>query len=227
MLRIFVPVAIQGVVSSLEPRLEAAAGVPITQESDLNPEIPERIRAGEAYDIALTNPPYARALIEGGHAKASSHRAFGRVPLAIAARDRATASAVSDVREIGALLRKAESIAYTGAGTSGRTFLDAMERMGLIGAVLPKSRALDGGVPAVSVANGDNELAIAPLTTVLATPGVITAAVFPEHLETHIDMSVFLSNSARTGAVTMIEFLTSPDLDDELAASGISRFALT
>ena len=227
MLRIFVPVAIQRVIGSLKPRLEAATGVPITQENDLNPKIPERIRAGEAYDIGLTNPPYARALIEGGHVNASSHRAFGRVPLAIAARDRAKASAISDVQEIEALLRKAESIAYTGAGTSGRTFLDVMGRMGLIGAVLPKTRALDGGMPAVSVANGDTELAIAPLTTVLATPGVITAAVFPEHLETHINMSVFLSNSAQTGAVTAIEFLTSPDLDDELADSGISRFALT
>lgn len=226
-MRIFVPVAIQRVLSSLAPRLEAAAGVSITQENDLNPKIPERIMAGETDDIGLTNPPYARALIEGGHANAGSHRAFGRVPLAVAARDGTVASAVSDVQEIEALLRKAESIAYTGPGTSGRTFFHAMERMGVTESVLPKSRGLAGGVPAASVANGDNELAIAPLTTVLATPGVVPAAVFPEHLEAHIDMSVFLSKSAQNEAVTVIEILISPDLDNELAASGISRFDLT
>ncbi|MBF9031082.1 solute-binding protein [Rhodobacterales bacterium HKCCE3408] len=226
-LRMFVPAAIRAVMDRLKPRLEAETGVQIVQEVELNPLIPERIRAGEPYDVGLTNPHYAKALIEDGLADGGSHRAFGRVSLAVARRGMANGQIIADSQGIGALLRGAKSIAYTGAGTSGRTYLDALDRMGLTGTVLPRSHPMAGGVPAVSVARGEYELAIAPLTTVIATQGVAPAAVFPEHLGTHIDMSVFQSVAAPNASAKVIEFLTDHQLDDELAAAGITRFELT
>ena len=225
-LRMFVPTAIRALMNHLTPRLEAKTGVLLIQEVELNPLIPERIRAGEPYDIGLTNPPYAKALIDDGFADGGSHRAFGRVSLAVARKGEAHSQIIADSNDIEALLRSAKSITYTGAGTSGRTYLDAMERMGLTDSVLPRSHAMAGGVPAVSVATGEYELAIAPLTTVIATPGVVPAAVFPEHLGTHIDMSVFRSATSPTAAAKVIDFLTNHDLDDELAAAGIARFEL-
>jgi hypothetical protein len=223
----FVPAAIRAVMDRLTPRLESEAGVRLIQEVELNPLIPERIRSGEPYDIGLTNPPFAKALINDGFAYGGSHRAFGRVSLAIARRGEAHGQIIVDSNGIEALLRSAKSIAYTGAGTSGRTYLDAMERMGLTDSVLPRSHAMAGGVPVVSVATGEYELAIAPLTTVIATPGVVPAAVFPEHLGTHIDMSIFRSAVSPIAAATVIDILTGHDFDDELAAAGIARFELT
>ena len=225
-LRMFVPAAIRAVMDRLTPRVEAETGVRLIQEVELNPVIPERIRAGEPYDIALTNPHYATALIEDGLADGGSHRAFGRVSLAVALKGGAHGQIITDSQGIEALLRSAKSIAYTGAGTSGHTYLDVMERMRLTGAVLPKSHAMAGGVPAVSVATGEYEIAIAPLTTVIATPGVVPAAVFPEHLGTHIDMSVFRNAASPGTAAKVIDILTDHDLDDELAAAGIARFEL-
>jgi molybdate transport system substrate-binding protein len=226
-LRVFVPAAIRAVVERLAPRVEAATVVRLIQDVELNPLIPERIRAGEPYDIGLTNPPYVKALIFGGFADGGSHRAFGRVPLAVARKGGANGQVIEDSQGIAALLRSAKSIVYTGAGTSGRTYLDVLERMGLTDSVLPRSHAMAGGVPAASVAAGEYELAIAPLTSVLATPGVAPAAVFPEHLGTHIDMSIFRSISSPEAAATVIGILTGHDLDDELAAAGIARFELT
>ncbi len=178
-LRLFVPAAIRAVMDRLAPRIEAATEVRLIQEVELNPLIPERIRAGEPYDIGLTNPPYARTLIKDGFADAGSHRAFGRVPLAVARRGEAKGQIVADSKGIEALLSIAKSIVYTGAGTSGRTYMDAIERMGLTDSVLPRSHAMAGGVPAVSVATGEYELAIAPLTTVLATPRGDSRSRFP------------------------------------------------
>ena len=225
-LRLFVPAAIRAVMAGLAPRMEAATMARLEQEFELNPLIPERIRAGEPYDIGLTNPPYVKPLIEDGFADGGSHRAFGRVPLAVARRGGAPRQIVSDSQGIADLLSAARSIVYTGAGTSGRTYLSAIERMALTDSVSTKSHAMAGGIPAVSVATGDYELAIAPLTTVLATPGVVPAAIFPEHLGTHIDMSVFRSVASSDSAAKVIEFLTSHELDDELAAAGIARFEL-
>ncbi|WP_160381460.1 substrate-binding domain-containing protein [Pseudooceanicola pacificus] len=226
-LRMFVPAAIRAVMARIMPRVEAGTGLRILQEVDLNPLIPKRIRAGEPYDIGLTNPPYAKALIEDGFADGSSHRAFGRVSLAVAGQGAAQGRIMTEAAEIAALLRGARGIAYTGPGTSGRSYLDALERMGLSGSVLPHSHAMDGGVPAASVAHGDYELAIAPLTTVLATPGVVPVAVFPESLGTHIDMSVFQSVASPEIVAQVTDILTGHALDDELAAAGIARFDLS
>lgn len=226
-LRMFVPAALRAVMERLTPRLEAETGVRLIQEVELNPRIPERIRAGEPYDIGLTNPSYAKALIDDGFADGGSHRAFGRVSLAVAHKGMETGQMIADSQGIETLLRSAKSIAYTGAGTSGHTYLDVIERMGLTDSVLPQSHAFAGGIPAVSVATGEFELAIAPLTTVIATPGVVPAAVFPEHLDTHIDMSIFRNAASPNTAAIVIDILTGRDLDDDLAAAGIARFELT
>lgn len=224
--RFFVPAAIKVIIGRLAPRIETAAGAPLSLIIDLNPAIPKRIATGEAFDIALTNPPYATALFEKRLADCASHRPFGRVPLAIARRADVELPVLTQATDIAALLRDAQDIVYTGAGTSGRIYLEVLEKLRLRDEVTAKSQSMSSGVPAVSVATGDVELAVAPLTTVLATPGVVPAAIFPEELEAHIDMSVFLSSKPRIGAEFVLDFLTAVDLDTELADAGIMRFEL-
>jgi hypothetical protein len=70
------------------------------------------------------------------------------------------------------------------------------------------------------------DLAVAPLTTVLASPGVRPAAIFPEAFDAHIDMSLCLAVTAASSASAVRDLLLSPALDDELQAAGITRFAL-
>jgi len=224
-LRIFVPLAIRAVFEGLVSRLEAAAGRAPALVLDLNPAIPRRIQAGEPYDVALTNPPYVATLVAAGLVDGASHRPFGRVPLAIGRRAGVAAPVLTDAPEIIALLRGAASIAYTGAGTSGKTYLDAMARLGLAEAVATKARPMGGAGPVASVAAGETELAVGPLTTILASPGVVPAAIFPEALGTGIDMSVFLSPLPGPGAAGVLDFLTGPELDAELADAGAKRFA--
>ena len=226
-LSIFVPTAIRAIMSRLAPRIEAAAGGSIRQTVDLNPAIANRIAAGEAFDIGLTNPPYVNALIQSGHADAASHRSFGRISLALGRKAGVEHALGSNPQEIADILRAAKSIAYTGAGTSGRIFLEAADRLGVSEAITSKSRAMDGGAPAQSVAAGEIEIAVAPLTTLMATPGVVPVALFPEALGAHIDISVFLSTAPPQSATRVTAFLTASDLDAELAEAGIARFALT
>ncbi|WP_372624106.1 substrate-binding domain-containing protein [Falsiroseomonas sp.] len=222
-LRIFVPVAIRAIFARLAPRLEAAAKRAVVPVFDLNPAIPERILAGEAYDIGLTNPPYVDALVAAGRADGASHRPFGRIPLAIGRRAGVEGPVLTDAAGIAALLRGAESIAYTGDGTSGRTYLDAIARLGLAEAVAPKSRPMGAGGPVASVAAGEAELAVGPLTTIMASPGVVPAAIFPAAAGAQIDMSVFLSTSRAAGAAEVLGVLTGAELDAELAAAGVMR----
>jgi len=226
-LRIFVPVAIRALYLRLAPRLEAAAGRTLAPLFDLNPAIPERILAGEAYDIGLNNPPYVGALVAAGRADGASQRPFGRIPLAIGRRAGMEAAVLTDAVGIAALLRGAESIAYTGEGTSGRTYLDAMDRLGLSEAVAPKGRPMGAGGPVASVVAGETELAVQPLTTIMASPGVVLAAIFPAVAGAQIDISVFLSTLRALGASDVLDVLTGAELDAELAAAGVMRFQPT
>lgn len=223
-LRIFVPVAIRAIFMRLAPRLEAAAGRALAPIFDLNPAIPERILAGEAYDIGLTNPPYVDALVAAGRADGASQRPFGRIPLAIGRRAGVEAPVLTDTAEIAAVLHGAESIAYTGEGTSGRTYLDAMTRLGLSEVVAPKGRPMGAGGPVASVVAGETELAVQPLTTIMSSPGVVLAAIFPAEAGAQIEISVFLSTSCAVGAADVLDVLAGSELDTELAAAGVMRF---
>lgn len=225
-LRIFVPLAIRAIVDGLQSRLEAAAGRVLVPFVDLNPAIARRIAAGEAFDVGLTNPPYAEELIAAGRVDGASHRPFGRVPLAIGRRASAEGTVAKGAVEIAALLRGARSVGYTGAGTSGKTYLDAMARLGLSDAVAVKSRPMGAGEAVAAAAAGEIELAVAPLTSILSSPGVVPAAVFSDALGAHIDISVFLSPSPGIGAAAVLAYLTGAELDAELAAAGVMRFEL-
>lgn len=226
-LTILVPLAIKPVVAELRPGMESAAGAPLRAVHDLNPAIAERVFEGRRGDIGLSNPRYVRQLIDAGHVAPEAHRAFGRVRLAVARRDGVGGPVLTETQEIVEMLSAARSIGYTGAGTSGRTFLGVRGRLGLVAQIGPRCRPMGGGAPVAAVAAGDIEFAVAPLTTILASPGVEPAAIFPDALETHIDMSVFVTRMAGPEAMAVLEFLTSPELDARLAAAGVSRFELT
>lgn len=224
---ILVPLAIKAVINAFGARMEAVAGLPLRTVNDLNPAIPERLFAGRPGDIGLTNPPYVRQLVEAGLVDPAAQRAFGRVRLAVARKAGSDAPVLHETDEIVGMLKAAKSIGYTGAGTSGRTYLGVLGRLGIVSEVAPQSRPMGGGAPVTAVAAGEIELAVAPLTTILASPGVAPAAIFPDALGTHIDMSVFVTRQAAPEAMAVLEFLTSPALDEELAAAGVSRFELT
>lgn len=225
-LRIFVPAAVRALMEKLAPRLEVAARRMLVQVVDLNPRIPERIAAGEPFEIGMTNPQYVTALIASGHVDGASHRPFGRVPLAICRKAGTEEAVLTGAEEIVAMLRSAKSIGYTSSGTSGRIYVQAIDRLGLSRSITPKSRPMGSGEPVASVAAGEAELAIAPLTTIISNPGVVPAAIFPDELGTNIDISIFLSASPKDGADSVLELLSGTELDDELTAAGLLRFEL-
>ena len=224
-LKILSPVAVRALMNRLAPRLDEVAGRPTEPVIDLNPAIADRIRAGERFDLGLTNPHFVPALIELGRIDGASHQPFGRVPLAIGRKEGTASGVATGVEGVVALLTKATSIGYTGAGTSGHTYLDVVERLGLSRAALPKSRPMAAGGPIAAVASGEVEFCIVPLTTVRSAPGVVPAAIFPSELGADIDISVFLSSAPAEGAAMILEFLTSPKIDADLTAAGLIRFA--
>ncbi|TJX00949.1 MAG: molybdate ABC transporter substrate-binding protein, partial [Mesorhizobium sp.] len=82
-----------------------------------------------------------------------------------------------------------------------------------------------GGQTATSVARGEAELAVVPVTSILAAaPDVILIGPFPVQLKSHIDFDLAISAATNTDAARrLLNFLSSPELDKPLAATGIER----
>jgi molybdate transport system substrate-binding protein len=161
-------------------------------------------------------------LVASGHADGQSLCAFGRVPLALAVAG-ADGEYITEPRAIAALLLAAESIAFTGPGTSGRIFREMADRLGVLDRIEGHLKPMDAGQPIRAVAEGACALAAAPLTVVRATPGVRAAAICPAAMGTDIEMSAFLSTAPSEGAERLLSVLTDPAMDPALAEAGVMR----
>ncbi len=227
-IRLFGPVAIRPLLERLAAGFTAETGWPVASRFELNPKIAELILEGAPFDLALSNPAHIEAVIGAGRAAASTHRAFGRVPLALARRGPPDAAPAESPEAIRALLSGAGSVAYTGEGTSGKTFLDALARLGLSETMASRVRPMGAGEPVAALAEGAVDLAAAPLSTVLAKAAIAPAAILPPGIAAPIEMSMVLSPdaAARDGPRRLLDRLADRALDAVLAEHGLRRFAL-
>lgn len=83
-----------------------------------------------------------------------------------------------------------------------------------------------GGQTALAVARGEAELAVVPVTSILAAaPDVMLVGRFPAELQSYIDFAIGISADPRNTetAKQLSELLTSADVDGTLAAKGVER----
>jgi molybdate transport system substrate-binding protein len=222
-------IAVQTEIEELLPRFRQEQGVGVHVNYDVNPAVAKRVMGGETFDVGLNNPWYVEEMIDSGRVIPDVHVPFGRVPLAIGAAGPRPKEIISSHDAVSTLLAESSSIAYTDIGTSGRTFLRAIEMMGLKRQISDRLRPMGAGEPPIAAAQGRVQYAIAPLSRIIAAPGVSPVATFPPALGLNIDMSMFIH--VGTGHLNLtkllIRFLSDPSHDAYLLSHGISRYATT
>jgi Bacterial extracellular solute-binding protein len=119
--------AVQTEIEELLLRFKRQQGVDVEVNYDLNPTVAKRVVDGEAFDVGMTNPWYVDEMVSLGRIAPDVHVPFGRIPLAIGAAGSHPKQIVSSHEALRTLLLNASSIAYTSSGTSGKTFLKALE----------------------------------------------------------------------------------------------------
>jgi molybdate transport system substrate-binding protein len=214
-------------IDELVPQFERQHGIPVQVNYDVNPAVAKRVMDGEDFHVGLTNPWYVDEMISLGRVVAAIHVPFGRVPLTIGATGPAPDEIAGSRESIRALLLKANSIAYTSTGTSGKTFLRAIEMLDLHDQISDRLRPMGAGEPPIAAAKGEVQYAIAPLSRIIAAPRVAPVAIFPPELGLDIDMSMFIHRSSRHEmALPLIRFLSDPGHDAFLRSHGVYRYEL-
>lgn len=82
-------------VTELAARFERATGHTVSIHFEVNPAVRKRIEGGEAFDVAVLNPPVLDALIAQGKVAGSTRAVFGRSGIGMAVR----AGVASNARE--------------------------------------------------------------------------------------------------------------------------------
>jgi ABC-type molybdate transport system substrate-binding protein len=221
-------VALHAEIERLIPQFRRQHGIDVNVNYDVNPAVAKRVMNGEDFDVGLTNPWYVEEMMSRGLIFPDIHVPFARVPLAIGAAVPALKQLANSHEAVRSLLSNAETVAYIATGTSGRTFLRAIEMMGLQDHLRDRLRPMGPGEPPAAAAKGQVQYAVAPLSRIIAAPGVEPIATFPGELGLNIDMSMFIhvNSGKRETGEQLIRFLADPMHDEGLRANGVYRFRL-
>ena len=210
-------------VRELCTQFERATGNKINLHFEVNADIQKKIEAGEAFDVAVLNPPVIEALSKETKIVAGSRADIGRAGLGVAVRQGAPKPDISSVDAFRRTLLAAKAVAYPGKGASGLYFVSLLDRMGIKAEMQGKLKPMEAEDTVEVVARGDADLVVVVATRIVDVGGVDMVGPIPEELQTKIGFAAGLSTSAKEpdAAKALIRFLTAPSAAATLRAKGV------
>ena len=202
-------------VRELCTQFERATGNKINLHFEVNADIQKKIEAGEAFDVAVLNPPVIEALSKEAKIVTGSRADIGRAGLGVAVRQGAPKPDISSVDAFRRTLLAAKAVAYPGKGASGLYFVSLLDRMGIKSEMQGKLKPM--------LARGDADLVVVVATRIMDVGGVEMVGPIPEELQTKIGFAAGLSASAKEPDVakSLIRFMTAPSAAATLRAKGV------
>ena len=200
-----------------------ASGNKFDVHFEVNADLRKKIERGEAFDVAVLNPPVIDALTNEGKLVAGSSADIGRAGLGVAVRAGAKKPDISSVEAFKRTLLAATAVAYPGKGASGLYFVSLVDRMGIKAEMQGKLKPMAAEDTVEVVARGDADMVVVVATRITDVAGVDYVGPIPDDLQTRIGFAAGLSSSAREPELgrTLIKFLTTPAAAATLKAKGV------
>jgi molybdate transport system substrate-binding protein len=213
-------------VLELVARFDRASGHRTSVEFAVNPETRKKIESGQAFDVAILNPPQLNELIKQKLIVAETRSVLGRAGIGVGIREGAPKPDISSVEAFKRTLLGAKAVAYPGEGASGKYFVSVVERLGIAAEMKPKMRPMPAEYNVEVVATGEADLVVVVASRISGVPGVKLAGTIPQELQTWIGFTGGVSSAAREpqAAREMLRFMTSPAAAPVLKATGIEPF---
>lgn len=213
-------------VAELGAAFERASGHKVTIDFAVNPEVKKRIDGGEAFDVAVLNPPVLDALIKEGKVVGATRSVLGRAGIGAAVREGAPKPDISTVDAFKRTLLSMKSVAYPGEGASGKYFVSVVERLGIGPEMKPKMRPMPAEYNVEVVANGEVEMVVVVASRIAGVPGVQFLGGIPKELQTWIGFAGGVGAKAREpqAARALLQFMTAPAAAEVLRKAGVDPF---
>jgi molybdate transport system substrate-binding protein len=212
----------RAIVEELARQFEGASGHKLIIRFEGNAQLKRKIEAGEAFDVAILNPPVIDELIRSG--KIVGARAdIGRAGIGVGVRAGAPKPDIGSVDAFKRALHDAKSVAFAEEGASGIYFMRLLDRLGLAQEMRAKLRPMPALDSVEIVARGDAEMVVVVLPRILVVPGVDLVGPIPAELQTWIGTSAGIGAAASEpeAAQALIRFFTAPAAAPFLKAKGM------
>jgi molybdate transport system substrate-binding protein len=221
-IKVLSTMALRSVMEELIPAFERASGHRVVIAYDTANIMANRIKGGEAADLAILTPALLDELAGLGRIAAGGSVMISRSGVGIAVRAGSPRPDISTQAAFTRVLLDAKSIAYTSSGQSGTYFAGLIERLGIAAEVKAKARIPAGGSTGELVIKNEAEIAVQQMPELLATPGLIVVPLPPE-LQNMTAFAAGFGMPAKepAGARALVDFLQTPAAARVIRAKGM------
>jgi molybdate transport system substrate-binding protein len=187
----------------------------------------DQIAAGEPADVLISSRLLVDDLAKRGRLAAGGITDLARITIRLFVRAGAPKPDITTVDALRRSLLAAPSVAFTNparGALAGRSFADALRRMGIYGQVLARANVIPGlGHDVVAaVARGEATIGAGPTNDVTPLPaGIDILGPLPKELETDVMISAGLLANAPAPAAAFIAFLASPAGHAAMSKNGL------
>jgi molybdate transport system substrate-binding protein len=213
-------------VAELGEKFEQASGHKVAIDFAVNPEVKKRIDGGEAFDVAILNPPVLDALITEGKVRRETRSILGRAGIGAAVREGRPKPDISTVEAFKRTLLGMNSVAYPGEGASGKYFVSVVRRLGIANEMQSKMRPMPAEYNVEVVATGEVDMVVVVASRIAGVKGVQFLGGIPQELQTWIGFAGGAGAKARDpeAARALLQFMTAPAAADVLRRAGVEPF---
>jgi molybdate transport system substrate-binding protein len=210
-------------IQELVRQFEQQSGHKVALHFEVNAALQRKIEAGEAFDVAVLNPPVLDALIKAGKVVAATRADIGRAGLGVAVRAGAPKPDISSVEAFKKTLLAAKAIAFPGEGASGRYFVSVVERLGIAAEMKDKLKPMAAEDTVEVVARGEADMVVVVATRITGVEGVDRVGPIPAELQTVIGFAAGVGTAAKEpeAGKALVRFLSAPAAAATLRAKGV------
>jgi molybdate transport system substrate-binding protein len=212
---VLAPGGIRAALEQLIPGYQRRSGHPVKATFGSGLGTKQQIAKGEAFDVAILQPPYPE-VVASGNVVAGSEKAIATVAVGIAVKKEGNRPDITTTSALKRALLAAESIAYpdpAGGAAAGVSFEATLKKIGIFDQVQSKLKRAQGGAAAMTmVAKGEAELGVTFLSE-MNVNGIDIDGPLPVEVSTPTRFVGFVSAHAKdpAAAKNFIDFLVSPD----------------
>jgi molybdate transport system substrate-binding protein len=183
-----------------------------------------RLAAGETADIAILAVPLMQSLVHSG--VLTDPADLARTDIGVVIRAGAAAPDISTTEAFVRTLRDVGSVALTdpaAGGTAGIYLAGLFERLGIAGAIVPKTRYQRSGFfVSRCVADGEADIGVTLISEIVPVEGAALAGPLPAALQHPVTYAaaIFAESPVHAAARAFIAFLRSPAVSRRWQAYG-------
>ena len=220
-------VGVRPAIEDLVPQFEKARGHKVEILFGTAVQMKGKIDAGEAFDLAILNPPQIDDIVKTGKGVAETRAPIARAGMGFAIRPDAPKPDISTDEKLKTWLLSLKSIASgnPAAGGFGSVYFDNLVvRLGIADQTRPKTKFAAPGEFAKPVGAGEAEAGVGLVSEIIAVKNVQSLPLETDNPKSFVGFAGVVSAQAKQAdaARALLKYLTSPEAQAVYRAKGLT-----